>query len=86
MILPGKSVQNFPIDVLFTDALSHFTVSWDLVGNREKSHDSMEPIRCSHEYDSVKCFHFAVESFPVSTIFDFESLKTGEGIYALGTY
>ena len=66
--------------------LSHFTVSWDLVGNREKSHDSMEPIHCSHKLDSVKWFRFAVEIFPVSTAFDFEFLKTGEGIYALDTY
>ena len=66
--------------------LSHITVSWDLVENRERPHDSMKPIHGSHKHDSVKWFHFAVEIFPVSTTFDFESLKTGEGIYALGTY
>ena len=57
--------------------LSYFTVSWDLVGNRERLHDSMEPIRCPHKHDSVKWFRFAVEIFPVSTAFDFQSPKTG---------
>ena len=46
----------------------------------------MKLIRCSHKHDSVKWFRFAVEIFPVSTTFYFESPKTGEGIYALGTY